>query len=38
MAAPPLAFKQRLAILAVMAIPLLVLAFWLGGKGFFTSP
>lgn len=38
MAAPPLAFKQRLAILAVMAIPLLVLAFWLGGKGFFASP
>jgi hypothetical protein len=38
MAVPPLAFRQRLAILAVVALPLLVLALWLTGKGFFAAP
>jgi hypothetical protein len=38
MAAPPLGFRQRLAILAVVGLPLLLLAIWLGGKGFFSTP
>jgi hypothetical protein len=38
MAVPPLALRQRLYILAVVALPLLVLAYWLGGQGFFSPP
>ena len=38
MAPPPLALRQRLVILAVTLTPLLVLAVWLGSKGFFSPP
>lgn len=38
MTVPPLDRRQRLLVLALVLLPLVLLAAWLGSKGFFSAP